>query len=240
MGAWQVWAPYAPDRLTAGLRVYAPPDPERPPAVAVFGTVLGAEPDARHLLDGLIVRVGAYPTSAFLERAPYRDTRRHLAERGLGDDRPDGHEFIKSEFFRRPLPEGAVEALVENLREGRVPRQSRELDFTPWGGAYNRVPAEATAFAHRDERFLLLHAALTGADASGTERKATRGWLKRSWETVHPWGSGGAYPNFPDSDLDGWACAYHGENLDRLARVKGRYNPDGFFGFHQSVPGPRE
>jgi hypothetical protein len=44
-------------------------------------------------------------------------------------------------------------ALVENLTEGRVQGQSRELDFTPWSGAYNRVPADATAFVHREELF---------------------------------------------------------------------------------------
>jgi FAD/FMN-containing dehydrogenase len=35
-----------------------------------------------------------------------------------------------------------------------------------------------------------------------------------------------------------WARAYHGTNLDRLVRAKGRYDPDGFFRFHQSLPNP--
>jgi len=47
-------------------------------------------------------------------------------------------------------------------------------------------------------------------------------------------GSGGVYPNWPDPDLEGWA--YHGGNLDRLARVKREYDPYGFFHFYQSVP----
>lgn len=236
VAAWQVWAPAAPDELTAGLRVFVPSDVKRPSAVAVFGAMLGTESDARDLLDELVVRAGVDPTSAFLKSASYRSTRRHLSERGLGDDRPHGHEFNKSEFFRRPLPEEAVAALVGNLEERRVPGQSRELDLSPWGGAYNRVPAEATAFAHRDERFLLLHAAVVEPDAPSAEREAARGWLSRSWATARPWGSGGVYPNFPDPDLEGWARAYHAGNLERLVRVKGRYDPEGFFRFHQSVP----
>jgi hypothetical protein len=52
---------------------------------------------------------------------------------------------------------------------------------------------------------------------------------------VHPWGSGGVYPNFPDPDLAGWEHAYHGDNYDRLARVKASYDPDDFFSFPQSV-----
>jgi berberine-like enzyme len=138
----------------------------------------------------------------------------------------------------RSWPEEAVAALVENLEEQRISEQSRELDFTPWGGAYNRVPAEATAFAHRDGHFLLPHAAVVDPDALSAEREAARSWLGRSWATAHPWGSGGVYPNFPDPDLEGWPRAYHGENLERLVRVKGRYDPEGFFRFHQPVPSP--
>lgn len=46
---------------------------------------------------------------------------------------------------------------------------------------------------------------------------------------VHPWGSGGVYPNFPDPDLEDWAHACHGSNYDRLLRVKAEHDPDNFF-----------
>jgi FAD/FMN-containing dehydrogenase len=116
-----------------------------------------------------------------------------------------------------------------------APGQSREVDFLPWGGAYNRVPADATAFVHRGERFLVQHLVEVGADAAPAERAAARDWLARSWALVHPWGSGGVYPNFPDPDLQDWAHAYHGTNYDRLRRVKAAYDPGGFFHFHQSL-----
>jgi hypothetical protein len=41
------------------------------------------------------------------------------------------HPYFKSEFFRHALPTDTIAALVANLAEGRVPGQSRELDFTP-------------------------------------------------------------------------------------------------------------
>jgi FAD/FMN-containing dehydrogenase len=44
------------------------------------------------------------------------------------------------------------------------------------------------------------------------------------------------YSNFPDPDLENWARAYHGANLERLVRAKARYDPEGFFRFHQSLP----
>jgi hypothetical protein len=214
--------------------------------------MLGTKSDTEELLDELIARMEADPTSSFHRQMPYRETKRYLAELGdamAGDDQigetlqeessEQGYPYSKSEFFSRPLPTEAIAALVENLQKGRVAGQSRELDFTPWGGAYNHVRADATAFVHRDELFLLKHAAVVDPDASSAEREAARIWLARSWTSVHPWGSGGVYQNFPDPDLEGWAHAYYGINYDRLVGVNKRYDPDDFFHFHQSLPSGR-
>ena len=96
--------------------------------------------------------------------------------------------------------------------------------FTAMGGAYNRVPASATAFAHRNASFLLEHVAVE-----------TSGWVEKSWATAHVDGSGGVYPNFPDPLLDDWATAYHAGNHPRLAAAKKTYDPDRLFDFPQSV-----
>ena len=87
---------------------------------------------------------------------------------------------------------------------------------------------DATAFPHRDALFLLKQAVTV---SPADDQAAARAWLARSWAAVHPWGSGGSYPNFPDPDLadPGRAC-YLG-NYDRLRQVKTRYDPGGFFGF---------
>ena len=248
--AWQAWAPSAPDELAASLLLTAPGNPDRQPAVNLFGAMIGTESDAAGLLDGLVARVGENPTAAFRKHMSYRETKRYLAELGdamageddrLGEGSPDdptaqGCPFSRSEFFRRPLPIEAVAALVENLSRDRVSGQSRELDFSPWGGAYNRVPAEDTAFAHRDELFLLQHTTVVDPYASAAEREDAKSWMARSWDTVHPYGSGRVYPNFRDPDLKNWARAYYGLNYYRLVRIKSKYDPDDFFRYPQSLP----
>jgi FAD/FMN-containing dehydrogenase len=244
--AWQAWAPDAPDELDATLRLTAAGDGERPRGVEVVGTVLDGETDAAQLLGELVDRVGADPMEASHERLPHREAKRYLEGLGSIEDRPEwsgpeqppqpSYLYTKSEFFRRPLPGETVAALIEHLTQGLTPGQSREVDFLPWGGAYNRVPADATAFAHRGERFLVQHLVQVGAAVAASGRAAARDWLARSWALVHPWGSGGVYPNFPDPDLQDWARAYHGTNYDRLRRVKAAYDPGGFFRFHQSLP----
>jgi FAD/FMN-containing dehydrogenase len=233
VAAWQDWAPGAPDELAASLLVTAAGQPEEPPLVHVFGSMADTASRAAELLGELVARAGTDPASTSLEHMPYRGTKRYLAEHGPGADRPGGHPYSKSEYFRQPLPDEAVVALIDHLSKGRLRGQSRELDFTPWAGAYNRVPEDATAFAHRNERFLLKHAVVVDADTSGPELEAARGWLRRSWGLVHPWGSWGVYPNFPDRDLEDLSPAYCGRNHDRLLRVKAGYDPDGFFRFRR-------
>src|SRR2546421_71448 len=83
----------------------------RPPEVNVFGAMLGDEAATMRLLGELAVHD---PATAYTKPMPYRDTKRYLA--GLGDQMsagvPEaGHSFVKSEFFRRPVPDGAIAAV---------------------------------------------------------------------------------------------------------------------------------
>jgi Berberine and berberine like len=89
------------------------------------------------------------------------------------------------------------------------------------------VPAEATAFAHRAERYMIEHVLVIDPDAPTIGRQ----WVTGSWGAVHPYGSGRVYPNFPDPELADWAVAYHGGNHERLWRVKHTYDPGNLFRF---------
>ncbi len=144
--------------------------------------------------------------------------------------------FSKSEFFGRPLSTEAIAALVDTFSVGLASGASRELDFMPWGGAYNRVRPDATAFVHRHELFQLKHAVVVDPHASTGEKQAAHRWVIQSWASVHRWGSGRVFQNFADPDLNDWANAYYGPNYDRLVRVKARYDPTNVFRFPQSLP----
>jgi FAD/FMN-containing dehydrogenase len=235
INAWQEWSPAAPDELAASLLAIAGSDPTEPPQVHVFGAMLASKADTSELLEALIGRVDVEPASAQLEHGPYRQIKRYLAEHGPADDLPGptqaAHAYSKSEFFRRFLPTDAITALATHLEEHRTPGHRRTLDFTPWAGAYNRVAHATTAFPHRAERFLLKHDVSIDAAAPREERRRALGWLARSWELVHPWGSGGVYPNFPDPELDDPAAAYFGTNRKRLQRIKAAYDPGNLFDF---------
>ena len=236
---WQSWAPSAPDELAASLLLNLPADPERVPTTALFGSSLGAKDETERLLEELVIGAGEDPTSTSIEHLQYSAAKRYLWEHApgaepsaasaAGDQTQAALAFSKSEFFKRELPREAIAALVDHLAALRAPGQARELDFTPWGGAYTRLAPEATAFPHRRERFLLKHAVILHTGTSTERQDAARDWLKRSWELVHPWGSGGVFPNFADPGLIDLATAYYGANRNRLVRIKAEYDADNLF-----------
>ena len=229
--AWQEWSPTGPDALAASLLVTVGGQAGAEPVVHLFGSMIGDENETAALLDEFVSLAAAEPTSSERSHMRYGSLKGYLAERGPGDQEDeDGHPYMRSEFFREPLPADSVEALLELFVRGRRPGEARKLDFMPWGGAYNRVPADATAFPHREELFLLEHSVVVppGFDAAATAN--ARAWLSHSWELVHASGSGGVYANFPDPDLPDEHRAYWGPNLERVRRVKETYDPQGVFG----------
>ena len=246
--AWQRWAPNGPDELAASLKLTATGDVDRPPSVDVYGALMGTESDATDLLDELVARVGSDPISAFNKQMTFTETRRFWANLGAEETRageaPPSAEpqqpylFIKSEFFKRQLPTEAITVLLENFSLERASGESRELDFMPWGGAYNRIRPDATAFVHREALFQLKHSVTIDPAASPGEKENAQRWIARSWELVHSWGSGRVFPNFVDPELEDWADAYYGPNYERLVQIKARYDPMGLFRFHQSIQAP--
>src|SRR4029078_12554350 len=126
-----------------------------------------------------------------LEELPYRDVKRRLAETGPGDG--EDLPFHRSGFLAEP-----VSMMID---------PAVEYDFSPLGGAYNRVAPDATAFPHRTARFLLK---VAGKDQHAVDRAL-------------PDGSTGVYVNFPEPDRDPWDAAYLGANRERLLRLRDRY-----------------
>ncbi len=221
VAAWQQWSPGAPDELTATLTVVAQPGgPDHD--VVLFGASTLEEGPTRGVLDEFCAVAGASVRDDVRPGLPYTELKRSFRDLDAAED-PGDAPLIRSEFFATPMRAGTLTSLLAAF-EDRPPGEHRQLTFTAMGGAYRRVPADATAFAHRDADFLLEHNGVL-----------SRPWVDSSWEIAHADGSGGVYTNFPDSGLLDWATAYHGANYPRLTRVKRAYDPDRFFDFPQCV-----
>ncbi len=195
VAAWQAWAPDAPDDLTLNLTI------DGPQAVLVGASLRPLE-ETRALLAEFADLVGTPVPFELRAGMPLSAVKASFGQAATNEPRR-----IRSEFFEQSLSDDVLGELVGGGR----------LAFTAMGGAYNRIAAVATAFAHRNERFLLE----TADD--------------RSWSIAHADGSGRVYPNFPDLSLTDGPAAYHGENLGRLRAAKQAYDPDRFFAFPQAI-----
>jgi FAD/FMN-containing dehydrogenase len=76
---------------------------------------------------------------------------------------------------------------------------------------------------------------IAGIDPQPAKAAAVSAWARRYWEAVHPYTLGGAYVNFMMEEGEDRIHATYGENYDRLAAVKRRYDPDNFFRVNQNI-----
>ena len=62
------------------------------------------------------------------------------------------HHYGRTTFLR-DFPDELIDTVLEHVTHGTSPLSFAQI--RPLGGAFARVPAEATAFAHRDKAFQL-------------------------------------------------------------------------------------
>ncbi|MBV8717333.1 MAG: FAD-dependent oxidoreductase [Chloroflexi bacterium] len=221
IATWQRWAPGGPDDLTANLTIVA--EVGRRPYAVVFGAALLDERLTRARLLEFCDLAGVSPEVDICGGLPYshlKSTFEHLDAR---EELASGVR-IRSELFAHPMHDATIDSLLSALVHGHASGR-RQLSFTALGGAYNRVSQTATAFAHRQQRFMLEHI-IAGEPGD---------WVDRSWGIARADGSGRVYPNFPDLLLEDWQTAYHADNFSRLVAAKRAYDPDRLFTFPQSI-----
>jgi len=101
------------------------------------------------------------------------------------------------------------------------------------GGAMARIPADATAFAHRQSRIMVNLAAFY----DGPEDQAvSQAWVA-DFATAMKQGDSGAYMNFMGDEGEvRLRQAYPGQTWDRLAAIKTRYDPTNLFRHNHNIP----
>jgi FAD/FMN-containing dehydrogenase len=134
---------------------------------------------------------------------------------------------------------GVAETIMERLEASDATMRVAQLRVL--GGAMARVPAEATAFAHRRSHIMVNLAAFY----DGPEDQAVRqAWLDDFAAALRQ-GDTGAYVGFINDEGEARVHdAYPGSTWERLAAVKGRYDPANLFRRNQNVtprpPAPAE
>jgi len=101
------------------------------------------------------------------------------------------------------------------------------------GGAMARVPAEATAFAHRKRQIM---AAVGAVYERPEDAPVHEAWVSDFAAALRQ-GEPGVYVNFLGEGGDVRIReAYPGSTRERLATIKGHYDPTNLFRLNQNIP----
>jgi hypothetical protein len=143
---------------------------------------------------------------------------------------PAGDQWYwRADFFDH-LSDEAVEAHVEFAR--KLPSPQSTMHLYPVDGAASRVSADATAWAYRDAKWGQV---MVGVDNDPATADHLKEWTIAYWKALHPHSMGGAYVNMMMEEGDERIRATYRANYDRLAQVKGKYDPDNLFHVNQNI-----
>jgi FAD/FMN-containing dehydrogenase len=108
----------------------------------------------------------------------------------------------------------------------------RAVQLRPLGGAMSRVPAGATAFAHRSKPILVNVTAFSNGES---DRRAERTWVSELATAIRQ-EDDGAYVNFLGDDGPARIrSAFPDGTWDRLVRIKSKYDPTNLFRLNQNI-----
>jgi FAD/FMN-containing dehydrogenase len=142
---------------------------------------------------------------------------------------PGARNYWKSHNFTE-LSDGALDAIVEFA--GKLPSPQCEIFIGCIAGASNRVSADATAYYHRDAKFVMnVH----GRWDDVAHDEICIAWAREFFQAAAPYASAGAYVNFMTAEEGNRVAAAYGSNYDRLVQIKQRYDPENIFHLNQNI-----
>jgi len=147
---------------------------------------------------------------------------------------PDYHPLaVGRTLFMDRVDADSARTMVEQLMASDA--TMRVVQLRPLGGAMARIPADATAFAHRD-RAVMGNVAAFYAGPEDVDAKTA--WVESLTATLRD--GPAAYVNFvADEGTERVRDAYPPSTYDRLAAIKRRYDPDNLFRRNHNVePAP--
>jgi FAD/FMN-containing dehydrogenase len=249
LGAWQHWAPDAPDELWSNCQLLSAGTTGQ--QVRSTGAYVGTPGMLSSLLQPFQQAVGIAPTYRYVGSDQYLAAmlieggcegltvpQCHLPQQNPAGTLSRSAFAAKSAYVATAMPAAGLQVtaqLVTDLHASQ-PGVGGGLVFDAYGGIVNRVAPDATAFVHRSALCAIESSVSWGPNPTAAAVAAGQEWLAHAAAALTPYTDGSAYQNYIDPTLADWQQAYYGANLDRLVRIKHAYDPEDSFHFAQSIP----
>jgi FAD/FMN-containing dehydrogenase len=144
---------------------------------------------------------------------------------------PGPDEEVARSLFIDSVDSRMAETIVEHLQASTA--QIAVAQLRVLGGAMARVPAEATAFAHRKRGIMV---ALGAVYEQREEEAVHEDWVT-GFAAALGYDDAGVYVNFLGEEGEARTReAYPDATFERLAEIKARYDPTNLFRLNQNIP----
>ncbi|AOY57033.1 MULTISPECIES: FAD-binding oxidoreductase [Desulfococcus] len=236
MQAYRDFLPTAPEELYAfvGLKTVLSMDPfpedyRGKRACAVISCYNGPQAEGEMILAKLLKTLPP-PIFNWMQTMPFP------AMQAFFDPfLPKGLQWYWKGDFVKSLPDEAIDTHIAQAAE--APSELSLMHLYPIDGAVHRVPKAATAWSMRDATWSMV---IAGIDGDPGQADALKRWGRTYWAAIHPFNLEGAYVNFMmEDEVQGRVQAAYGENYQRLASVKAKYDPENIFRINQNIPPAR-
>ncbi|MEA2455166.1 MAG: hypothetical protein QOI45_1428 [Thermoleophilaceae bacterium] len=205
----------------------AEPFPEEIHLRKVCGVVwcyVGSEEDAAEAMAPLL---DAVPEPLMHGVAPMP----HAALQGAFDGLyPKGDQWYWRADFVNEIPDEAVE--LHAKFGAAMPTMQSTMHLYPIDGAAHDLDPSDTAWSYRDAKW---GAVFAGVDNDPGNVGMIGDWSRGYHEALHPFSAGGAYVNMMMDEGQERVRASYRDNYDRLARIKGTYDPGNLFRVNQNI-----
>ena len=233
--AWRAWASTAPDEaMSRAVFWWMPESPLLPPAVHnqqvfIVGAIYTGPPDKGQEVLQPLRELGT-PLLDLGAEMPYR-----MFQAAFDPFFPKGQlaSYWKSVYLNE-LTDDLIDLIVRRAAQRPSPRTLVHVPML--GGAMSGLAATATAFGDRSAPFMV------SVDANWIDPGSTAdnvAWVREVISEVEGFsGAGGTYLNFSGQEETAAAelvQAAYGDNLQRLAEVKNRYDPGNLFRLNNNV-----
>src|SRR3954452_1604800 len=141
-----------------------------------------------------------------------------------------GDQWYWRADFVKDIPDEAVEIHAKFGAE--MPTWKSTMHLYPIDGAAHDVGPSDTPWAYRGANY---SAVFAGVDPDPANVDAIRRWSIDYQEALHPHSAGGAYVNMMMDEGQERVQASYGDNYDRLAQIKAKYDPDNTFRVNQNI-----
>jgi FAD/FMN-containing dehydrogenase len=205
----------APQDLTAYCALVTAPDGM--PVIGVALCYSGDLSEGERVLQPL--RTFGSPILDTIQPMPFPAVQKMLDRSFLNGT----YNYWKSTFVKT-ISDAALDTIVEHDDRAGSPLSSSVVEF--YGGAATLAGYPDTAFGQRQAEYNIVMAA-QWTDAAESERHIA--WAREFWTAMKAYSSGVQLLNLTSDTGEDAARAVFGRNYERLAALKSRYDPTGFF-----------